>query len=196
MFLETICIQHGIALHLETHRARMQRTAEHFGFRAPALPNLQQLIPSDLFSEKVRCSIVYKAKIEEITFKKYVPKTITSLKIVEAVAIDYAFKFANRKVLQQFLHQKSACDEILITQHGCITDTSYSNVVFKRGETYFTPDTYLLNGTKRQQLLSEGKIKETRITVDNFTDFESVHLINAMLDIEDDISTLTSKIHL
>jgi len=64
---------------------------------------------------------------------------------------------------------------------------TYSNVVFRKNGEFFTPHTYLLNGTKRQRLLRESIIKEAAITVDNLHEFEHVYLINAMLDIEDGV---------
>lgn len=184
MFLETICIQNGVAQNMQTHADRMRETAAHFGFRAPLLPDIARLLPHELRHEKVKCRILYREQIDEIYFEKYKPRIIRSLKLVEA-SPDYAFKFADRNAFAQLLTRKGTCDEILIVRHDCITDTSYSNVVFRKGHEFFTPDTYLLNGTKRQKLLREQKIRETRITQENLHTFDSVFLINAMLDVED-----------
>jgi 4-amino-4-deoxychorismate lyase len=52
-----------------------------------------------------------------------------------------------------------------------------------------------LNGTKRQQLLREGKISEREISVDSLGDYDRIYLINAMLDIEDGISLSVSSIY-
>ena len=94
------------------------------------------------------------------------------------------------------LRQKDDCDDILIVQSGCITDTSYSNVVLFDGESYYTPDTYLLNGIRRQQLLASGKIKERRITPAMLSHFERLYLINSMLDIADDVSLPVTSLYL
>jgi 4-amino-4-deoxychorismate lyase len=182
MFLETICIQNGIVCNLQRHIARMQEAAAHFGFVAPRLPELETLIPKEFSDEKVKCRIIYHTKIDEITFEKYIPKIVKSLKPVEA-SPDYSFKFSDRTELNSLLSQKGDCDEILIVRNGCITDTSFSNMVFRRGNDFFTPDTYILNGTKRQLLLREGIIREKRITVENMSEFDEVILINAMLDL-------------
>lgn len=184
MFLETICIDQAKVCNLEWHISRMQQTAAHFHFQAPVLPNLLQLLPSEHRDYKVKCRILYHENLKEIKFEKYQPKTIKSLQLVEA-SPDYVFKYADRKELNQLLEQKGEADEILITQNGFITDTSYSNVVFRQGDYLFTPDRYLLNGTKRQKLLHEGIISERKITVDTLHAYESVYLINAMLNIED-----------
>ena len=186
MFLETICIQNGTVCNLQGHLARMKETAAHFNFTAPALPELETLVPPELKSMKTKCRIIYHEKIEEIGFEKYIPKVVKSVKLVEA-SPNYSFKFSDRTELNTLVSQKGNHDEILIVRNGCITDTSYSNVVFRRGNVFFTPDTCILNGTKRQLLLQNGIISEKRITVNDITKFDEVFLINAMLGLEDKV---------
>ena len=171
MFLETICIDHGSALNLEGHISRMQHTAAHFHFKALTLPET----------------------LLDISFEKYQPKRVESLQLVEA-SPDYFFKYADRKEMSRLLEQKGAADEILITCNGIITDTTFSNVAFCQGYQLFTPDSYLLNGTKRQQLLRQGVITERRISRETLHEYESVCLINAMLDVGDTIPVPISSI--
>jgi 4-amino-4-deoxychorismate lyase len=137
--------------------------------------------------------VVYHEQILSITFAAYRQKKIDSLKLVEA-DVDYSFKFSDRSSLSTLLQEKGDCDEILIVKNGCITDTSFSNVVFGKDNQFFTPDSYLLNGTKRQQLLREGKIRATRVTVENLHCFDKVYFINSMLDIEDSARLSIEKI--
>lgn len=193
MFLETICIDHGELLNAEAHITRMQLTADRFRFDAPPLPDLLSLLPMELRNTKVKCRIIYRETLQDISFEKYQPKTIQSLKLVEA-APDYAYKYADRKELTRLLEQKGEADEILIVRGGLITDSSFSNVVFRKGYLFFTPDSWLLNGTKRQKLLREGRITEKRITTESLHEYQSVYLINAMLDIEDRVSLPVSRI--
>lgn len=187
MFLETICIIHGEIKDQQGHEDRMQRTAAHFGFNVPPLPDLSALLPEELRNTKVKYRIIYHGTIEDISFEPYSPRKIISLKLVEA-SPDYAFKFADRQALNNLLAQKNDCDEILITRNGLITDTSYSNVVLSRGKDFFTPEKPLLNGTKRQKLLREGTITERAVHRNSLHEYDRIYLINAMLDIEDDIS--------
>lgn len=184
MFLETVCIKNNVPQHLDTHLQRMRETARHYGFHAPELPDLTTRMPMELRDKKVKCSITYREKILQITFTGYIPKKIDSLKLVDS-DVQYAFKFSDRSALNASLQKRGTCDEVLIVQDNCITDTTISNVVFKKGTDFFTPDTYLLNGVKRRRLLQENKIKEIRISTDILYNFESVFFINAMLDIED-----------
>lgn len=193
MFLETICILQGEIQNRQSHEERMQRTGVHFGFKAPLLPNLQEFLPGELRDTKVKCRIIYHKTIQEISFEQYIPKKIVSLKLVEA-SVDYSFKLADRGPLNALLEKKGDCDEILITRNGFITDTSYSNVVFSKGEQYFTPESPLLNGTRRQKLLREGVITEKRIDRDSLSEYDRIYLINALLDIEDGVSLPVDRI--
>ena len=186
MFLETICILHGEIQNRQCHEERMQRTASDFGFKSPSLPDVRELLPAELKDTKVKCRILYYDSIEEISFEKYIPRKISSLKLMEAF-VDYPLKFANREPFNDLLAKKGDCDEILITRDGFITDTSYSNVVFSQGEKYFTPESSLLNGTKRQNLIRQGIISERVIHRDSLPEYDHIHLVNAMLDIEDGV---------
>jgi 4-amino-4-deoxychorismate lyase len=193
MFLETICINRAKIYNLEGHIARMQQTAAHFHFQAPVLPNLLLLLPAELSDTKVKCRVCYNENLIDVSFEKYYPKRVHSLKLVEA-SPDYSFKYADRKVLNKLLEHRGDADEILITCNGLITDTSFSNVVFRQGEHLFTPDSFLLNGTKRQELIRNGIIIERKITMDLLHEYESVYLINAMLDIEETVPLATTCI--
>lgn len=189
MFLETICINRSIVQNLHAHLNRMYNSARAFDIQAPPLPDLIALLPAELKNKKVRCSITYDSHILDIRFIDYTPRTINSLRLVES-DINYAHKFSDRQSLNNLLEQRNGCDEVLIVQNNCITDTTYSNVVFSNAAgRLFTPDTYLLNGTKRQLLLLKGIISETRITSGDLHLYDKVYLINAMLDVEDRVGT-------
>lgn len=195
MFLETICILNGIIGNAPAHEKRILQTASHFGFTAPTrfMRELERLLPFDLREGKVKCRVIYHETIEEITFERYQPKIVKSLKLMEALP-DYQFKYADRQALDILLQQKGECDEILITRDGFITDTSYSNVVLSREGKLFTPANPLLNGTKRQKLLERGIIQTKDIHRDALGEYERVILINAMLDMEDNISLAVDQV--
>lgn len=195
MFLETICIVNGIIGNALAHEERILQTATHFGFTAPKgfVAELGRLLPRDLREGRVKCRVVYRKTVQDVTFERYIPKKVESLKLIEA-SPDYRFKYADRQVLDALLQQKGECDEILITRNGFITDTSYSNVVLAREGKLFTPAQPLLNGTKRQQLLQRGIIQTKDIHRDSLGEYERVILINAMLDVEDNISLAVNRV--
>ena len=81
--------------------------------------------------------------------------------------------------------QQARSGEIIIVKNNHITDTSFSNILFKKGKDWFTPSTYLLNGVQRQHLLQKNKIKEAEITMQNVSEYSHFQLINAMNDFDD-----------
>lgn len=188
MFLETICIEEGKIRSLEAHLKRMNDTCRAFGMEAPSFPDLLRMLPMALRREKTKCRVVYDDCIREITFDKYVPRNIQTLRIVDGGNADYAYKYADRTALQKLAAEKGKADEILIVKDGFITDTSFSNVVFENEHGLFTPDTYLLNGTMRQQLLAEHIVKERRIRMTDISQYHTAYLVNAMLDMENAIA--------
>lgn len=181
-FIETIRLENHRLQHLDWHNKRLNETRMHFFASAPEL-NLKDILtlPDNLDDGVYKCRVVYQAEIIEVTFQPYIPKRVNSLRLVTDDHADYSYKFENRSMLELLLTQKGDADDILIVRDQCITDTSFSNVALFDGLHWYTPDTYLLNGTCRQRLLAEGILRETRITLHDLAHFEEIRPINAML---------------
>jgi 4-amino-4-deoxychorismate lyase len=123
----------------------------------------------------------------------YAMSEIASFELVENNSYDYSFKFENRKELEKMkILSKSA--EIIIVKNNHITDSSYSNLLFKKGKDWFTPKTYLLNGIQRQSLLKAKKIKEADITLQNLSEYSHFQLINALNEVDDAYSYPVDRI--
>lgn len=183
-FIESIKVVDGVPQNLELHAGRASRTIyDHFGIRG-GLP-LQEILhearrhPQGLF--KMR--ILYSKEIISISSENYQPRNIRSLKIVEDGNIEYSYKYEDRSSLSRLLEQKGECDDILIVKDGFVTDTSYSNVVFGKGGKLFTPSAFLLNGVKREFLLKSGIITQIEIKPSDIAFYDSIYLINSMLDL-------------
>ena len=129
-----------------------------------------------------------------LTFAPYTPRKINTLRLVDGHDIDYALKYADRSALERLREMRDSCDDILIVKDGCLTDTSYSNIVLENSHGLFTPDTCLLNGVRRRHLLATGQIRETRITPADLSTYNRLYLINALLDISDNISLPVTNI--
>jgi 4-amino-4-deoxychorismate lyase len=99
--------------------------------------------------------------------------------------IEYSYKYENRDRLNVLKESRQDCDEIIIVKNGCITDTSFSNLVFYDGKKYLTPAQPLLNGTKRKLLLQQNWISEATIKPEDLNNFHHCGLINAMLHKDD-----------
>ena len=183
-FIESIKVEDQKIFLKELHQKRMNDTFSNFGKECKI----------DIYSLFLNLEHdedgLYKFRIEydlENQFKtQVIPYVISELDDFELVIdneIDYNFKSADRTQLQN-LKNKSHADEIIIVKNNQITDTSYSNLLFLKDKTWFTPKSYLLNGIMRQNLLKLKKIKEAEITLDNIKEFSHFQLINAMNDFD------------
>ena len=88
------------------------------------------------------------------------------------------------KLLNCLYDLRKNCDDILIVKRGQVTDSSISNIVFRRGKHWYTPWSALLKGTTRAYLLERNIIKEEKIRIEDLKTFESFKLINAMLEFD------------
>jgi 4-amino-4-deoxychorismate lyase len=182
--IETIKIYDGQPENIFWHNKRFNETRfELFGINTTT--DLAQLIhvPEEFRRGEVKCRIIYWEDIDLIEFESYVFRQVTSLKMVSDDFILYDYKYLDRSDINRLFCQKGKKDEILIVKKGLIRESSYSNVVFRDREEFFTPASPLLKGTKRAKYISEGRVKEKNIPVNDIGQFQEVHLINAFLDL-------------
>ena len=130
---------------------------------------------------------MYSEEIEKTEFVPYRLPIIQSLKLIHDDEIEYRYKYEDRSRINALFEKRYPCDDILIIKNGFVTDTSFCNAVFYDGEKYYTPSTPLLNGTKRRQLLAQKNIIETIIKKTDLHHFQRIHLVNAMIGLEDNI---------
>ena len=178
---ETIKISDGKPENLYLHNERLNHSRKLLFGKSDQL-RLEDFInvPENARKGLFRCRVIYSDSVISIEFTPYIPAIIKTLKTVEADWLEYDHKFLDRKPLQSLI-DKNVADDILIVRNGCITDTSYANIVFTDGKKWVTPDTPLLKGTMRAFLLSKGVIIEERITINDLTRFTHLRMINAML---------------
>ncbi len=195
MFSEAIKLKDGIFYNLEYHQARLNRTQEKFYSPKIDLSLLCSLIPDYPQKGLFKCRLAYHDEIEKIEFIPYTFKIVDKVGVVIDNEIDYEYKYTNRDRLN-YLLENSGCDDIIIIKNGYITDSFSSNLIFKSDEGWFTPDTFLLSGTKRQLLLDKGIIKERKISLEDVKQYQQIYFINAMVDIEDNISIDVQNLNL
>lgn len=193
-FSEVIKVYNGEFINLSFHIDRMNRTTLFFFGTLCTISLQEKDIPMEYRTGIVKCRIVYSDQIIEVKYEQYQFRQINNLKLVYSDSIDYSFKYTDRSHLNVLLSQKDGCDEILIVKNGYITDTSFSNVVLENETGFFTPSTYLLAGTKRQLLIQKEHIKETEIKVQDINLYSKLYIINAMIDLEDNLCIDTSSI--
>ena len=185
LLLESIKLLDGKFLNLFYHEQRMHKSLQMLCGENDHM-NLEEFL-QNLSAPQTglyKCRITYDEQKKEVEFLPYIPKDVGSLKIVEHDRINYEFKYRDRKTIERLYTMREHCDDILIVKRGYVTDSSYSNIVFKKGNTWYTPWSALLKGTQRQKLLQENKIQEEEIRIEDIRSFDTFKLINAMLEFE------------
>lgn len=178
LLLETIKSEDGIISNLHYHQQRCNQSRK-FLYGSTDILNLETLLhpPSKgLF----RCRVVYGPTLKSVEYIPYVPKNISTLKIVPAT-FTYDFKYANRDTFTDLLALHSDADDIIIEKEGYLTDTSMANIAFFDGKKWITPARPLLKGTMREKLLQEGFLHTKEIKKSQLSDYTQVALMNAMI---------------
>ena len=184
-FIESIKIEDKKIFLLDLHQKRVDDTFAHFGKETSI--NLAEIFKNLEHDEDG----LYKLRISYDLDKNFrtqlIPYAISEISNFQLVVnniYDYSFKFEDRKELEKMLRQAKS-SEIIIVKNNHITDSSFSNLLFKKGKEWFTPSTYLLNGVQRQYLLKNKKIMEAEITLQNIAEYSHFQIINAMNDFDD-----------
>jgi 4-amino-4-deoxychorismate lyase len=142
-------------------------------------------IPDALNDGLYKCRIVYGKYIESFEFIYYPQKHLKTLKLVQCDQISYDHKFQDRRQIDELYQQRGSCDDVLIIKNGRLTDTSFCNIALFDGTSWYTPDTPLLRGTKREKLLDEGRIKQKSIKGRDLKKYKKLCVFNAMIEFGD-----------
>ncbi len=196
-FTEAICIKNGFPQRLEYHERRCNLTRSRFFPGSVRLDlaehvdrGLGQLGPDALIDRgnaKYKCRIVYGRDVEDVSITPYRAKTIKTLRLIRDDAIDYAWKYSDRRLLDELYALRGEADMVLIVKNGYITDTTFSNVAFYDGSEWVVPHTYLLEGTMRRYLLDVHRVREVAVGACDIHKYEKIALINAMLELGDTV---------
>ena len=92
-------------------------------------------------------------------------------------------KTTNRSVYENAIGENPDCDDILLwNEAGNITESTISNVIFKKDSEYYTPPVScgLLSGTYRAHLISQGHLKERIIPKAEINLYSEIYLINSV----------------
>lgn len=196
LLVETIKVVGGKLMNITYHNERMELTLyDLFGKKGSV--NLEKIIevPHSALDGIYKCRVVYDIKITEIEFIPYILKDLRSLRLVYDDNISYSHKYTDRININSLMDQRKGCDDILIIKNGKVTDTSYANVILKdQNGNWITPSSYLLNGTRRSNLLNNRCITEADIHADDLKKYSEIRVINAMIGIDDSMSIPVNKI--
>ena len=180
--IESIKLLDGEFYNLAYHQQRMLRAAKHLWKTGHPIDLKTFLDAIEKPSQGLyKCRITYDEKDSDFEFVPYTPKLIRTLQLVEHNQIAYDHKYEDRRALDELFAQRGACDDILIIKNDEVTDSYYANIVFGRGNQWFTPRSALLEGTMRQSLMDRGIIKSEVIRRQDIASFERFKLVNAMV---------------
>lgn len=181
--IESIRLYNGAFSRLEWHQMRINKAFKELFNSTPKWILDVILKDSDCpVNGLYKCRMVYDASAYAIEFEPYQPKLINTVKIVEASSLSYGHKFEDRSAINELFKMRGSCDDILILKNNQVTDTSFANIVFKKNDKWFTPDTPLLPGTMRQFLLDRKVISVTSIRKEDIRKYTFFKLVNSMLE--------------
>ena len=184
-FIESILYHEGEYVNLHLHQARVDRVFEKY---APDRKShsISRILPALEIKGVYKVRIVYdldtKDPAYDLEYAEYHRRDIQSLEVVSSEKFDYSLKYEDRDRINE-LTEKSSSDDIIIAINDRITDGSYFNLAFWDGSVWYTPDTPLLRGVRRTQLLAENRIREKSISISDVSSFQKVSLINALMDL-------------
>lgn len=187
LLVETIRIEDGRMLNINFHNERVIRSLYNI-YGLLKKPELEKFIevPESAQEGIFKCRVLYDDRTMSMEFLPYSPRQVRSLKIVFSDDICYPYKYINRDKINRLFDLRGEADDILIIKYGKVTDSSYSNVIFRDNEgNWITPSSFLLPGTRRSGLLKSRMIEEADIAYDDISKYAEVKLINAMMGIDD-----------
>jgi len=174
--IETIKIEDGEIFNLSYHQNRLNNSRLKL-YKKDDILDLKSIISPPKIG-LYRCRVIYNIDILKIEYIPYTPKKIKSIKIVHS-DINYKYKYEDREELSSLIPK--GIDEIIIVKDNLITDTTISNIALFDGKHWISPKTPLLNGTYRQKLIDEKKLKLEDINIDELKNYQKIAIINAMV---------------
>ena len=180
---ESIAVIDGAYQNLEAHNQRVHRTAQALWQQEKPLNYLETCLPVPPIEGVYKCRFLYGANEYQTVFKPYVPRHVLRLILVEEPNLLYNYKFTNRTLIEAHTQHLSHNDDVLFTQNGFIRDTSYANVALYRDGKWYTPETPLLQDTRRDVGIRSGELIPVPIHVNDLRYFETITWFNAMLPI-------------
>ncbi|MFN8281109.1 MAG: aminotransferase class IV [Saprospiraceae bacterium] len=191
-FIETIRLIDGRFRNVEFHNERVRNT--FMKFYPQHEPHDLKVIISQLGGKSNgRVKVLYNSERLYFSISPIFNLKTTHYHLLESPRLRYDFKFYDRLSLVH-VQRNDRYIEPVFCRNGMITDTSRANLIFREGSKWYTPDTFLLNGSMRQSLLSLGYIQSTPIhksELYRFNGFKPINALNHPDEVEEhDISLL------
>ena len=180
-FIETRRVEDSQIFLTDLHQERMDRVFSHYGKENPYLLKEYFLQQNHDEHGLYKWRIVYDLNGSiHCQMIPYAVEIHNNFELINGNHLEYSFKYENREEINK-LKASASAEAVIFYQNGMITDTSYSNLIFRKDNEWYTPETFLLNGVMRQHLLKSGKIKALEIGLKNIKEFSHFQMINAMI---------------
>lgn len=188
-FFESIKLENKKVFHLEWHQRRVNETFLKFFPDLKPL-DLMKVVKSNVSNKTnlQKIKIYYDDMNYEIEIQDYKRRRISSFELIP-IDFNYEYKFTNRENFQNIINQ-SESDQVIFTKNDFLLDSIIANLAFFDGSQWFTPNTYLLNGTTRQRLIYENKLHEIPIKSTEIKNFDKISFINALNDLDENVFNL------
>jgi para-aminobenzoate synthetase/4-amino-4-deoxychorismate lyase len=174
---ESILLEDGEYFLLEDHLARLNESAEYFGFVETRMnADLERIaIENPRGSFKVRLVLWKDGRVEiQVVAIEGEIKSVS----LATEPVDSSDRFLYHKTTRR----RGGDNEIFWNERGEITESSIANIVVEIDGELCTPpiECGLLPGVFRKHLLAQGKIKERVITIEEFQNAKKFFLINSV----------------
>lgn len=178
IFLETIRCDAGVAHHLSYHQQRLDATLKKCGIKGH-YPLKKLINPPD--TSLYRCRFVYSSTGYTLEYLPYLPRKISTLRLIHDDTIDYSCKYVDRTHLDALYAQRNGCDDVLIIKNNYITETTIANIALWIDNQWLTPEHPLLHGTTRERLIGEKIITTAPLSMSDLKRAKKMMLMNAMI---------------
>jgi|SRR5215213_170070 len=172
---ESMLLEDGEYFLLEEHLERLGNSAEYFGFEFPEA-EIRSMLAGVVAQGKVRLTLWKDGQIET-QVSQLEPFEDQQVRLA-TTPVDSSDRFLFHKTtLRDF-----SSDVVFWNERGEVTESGVANVVVPIEGQLYTPPVAsgLLAGTFRNRLLTEGKIKERVITIEELQSADEFFLINSV----------------
>ncbi len=178
---------------LDEHMARLQDSADYFGFRFDRgawldwLEKARRSLPPVEHKARVSLSRSGVMKVSAIPLSEITRRPFQCVALAEH-PIDSGNILLYHKTSQRAIYEAARaarpdCDDVILwNEHGEITESCTANVVIELGGALVTPpvECGLLGGIFRGWLLAHGQIAERVITIEMLRAARRIYLINSV----------------
>lgn len=187
--LESLLFDGAYAL-LDLHLARLQESADYFGYpfdRGRVMCQLDAAARAYAGSAlKVRLLLERAGSCHAESVPAPETRCVRLGLATQAVDSQEVFLFhktTNRAVYERARASCADCDDVLLwNERGEITESTVANVVLELDGSFITPPRTcgLLAGTFRAHLLATGRVSERVVTIEDLVRCTAIHLINSV----------------